>query len=212
MSVLGARGFYFAMYIGFYVSVCMYPNTLSWYLKEKEYFWFCLYLVVHGLSMYFFLFARSNPGWVEPDMPSDFLENQNLNNTDGSNEGNLFGSKSKDSGANEGEGESGIELNDIEMRGGRDDSVLLKNDKISHLRVENRSSTLSSQPSFENIREVEFKDNRGCDICGIKRLPFRARHCKDCGKCVRKFDHHCFWIGGCVGELNHRKFYGFIAL
>ena len=28
-------------------------------------------------------------------------------------------------------------------------------------------------------------------------------------ECVRKFDHHCFWIGGCVGELNHGKFFLF---
>jgi hypothetical protein len=27
---------------------------------------------------------------------------------------------------------------------------------------------------------------------------------------VRKYDHHCFWVGGCVGELNHRKFWLFL--
>jgi len=24
---------------------------------------------------------------------------------------------------------------------------------------------------------------------------------------VRKFDHYCFWLGGAIGELNHRKFW-----
>ena len=27
---------------------------------------------------------------------------------------------------------------------------------------------------------------------------------------MRKFDHHCFWLGGCVGELNHGKFWTFL--
>ena len=37
--------------------------------------------------------------------------------------------------------------------------------------------------------------------------PLRAKHCDQCGKCVRKFDHHCFWVGTCVGQGNHPRFY-----
>jgi palmitoyltransferase len=29
-----------------------------------------------------------------------------------------------------------------------------------------------------------------------------VRHCIDCGKCVRTFDHHCPWINNCIGEKN----------
>lgn len=74
------------------------------------------------------------------------------------------------------------------------------------------SSKIAAQPSFGYVCELKIGPNRGCDICGIKELPFRARHCRDCNRCVRKFDHHCFWIGGCVGELNHYKFYLFLFL
>ena len=35
---------------------------------------------------------------------------------------------------------------------------------------------------------------------------------KNENKWVRKYDHHCFWIGGWVGELNHRKFFWFLLL
>lgn len=34
----------------------------------------------------------------------------------------------------------------------------------------------------------------------------RARHCKSCNRCVRRYDHHCPWIENCVGEKNHRVF------
>ena len=32
------------------------------------------------------------------------------------------------------------------------------------------------------------------------------KHCYRCGRCTRKYDHHCPWIGTCVGENNHFKF------
>ena len=67
------------MYIGFYVSVGMYPNTLTYYVNHGQYFWLILYFIVHFLSIYFFIFAGSHPGWVESDMGEDILENQNLN-------------------------------------------------------------------------------------------------------------------------------------
>lgn len=70
----------------------------------------------------------------------------------------------------------------------------------------------SKNSSFGFVADLNIPPNRGCDVCGIKQLPYRARHCKECNKCVRKFDHHCFWVGGCVGELNHGKFFAFCFL
>jgi palmitoyltransferase len=34
----------------------------------------------------------------------------------------------------------------------------------------------------------------------------RGKHCSRCGYCVRKYDHHCFFVSGCIGENNHFKF------
>lgn len=50
-----------------------------------------------------------------------------------------------------------------------------------------------------------------CNKCGIVQ-PYRTKHCRICQCCVAKFDHHCFWIGGCVGELNHRRFISMLGL
>jgi palmitoyltransferase len=32
------------------------------------------------------------------------------------------------------------------------------------------------------------------------------QHCYDCGRCVNRLDHHCWWVGNCVGVGNHRVF------
>ena len=37
------------------------------------------------------------------------------------------------------------------------------------------------------------------------------QHCFDCGKCVRKLDHHCWWLGNCVGAGNHRLFLSYLT-
>ncbi|XP_073344993.1 palmitoyltransferase ZDHHC23-B [Pagrus major] len=44
-----------------------------------------------------------------------------------------------------------------------------------------------------------------CPVCRVSRPP-RAGHCRICGVCVLRLDHHCVWINSCVGQANHRSF------
>ncbi|XWS33923.1 hypothetical protein CRYUN_Cryun22dG0124700 [Craigia yunnanensis] len=49
-----------------------------------------------------------------------------------------------------------------------------------------------------------------CSYCIVEQPP-RAKHCHDCDKCVLQFDHHCVWLGTCIGQGNHFKFWWYIC-
>ncbi|WVQ84850.1 hypothetical protein IAT38_007007 [Cryptococcus sp. DSM 104549] len=51
---------------------------------------------------------------------------------------------------------------------------------------------------------------RWCKKCdGWK--PDRCHHCRHCDQCVLKMDHHCPWVGSCVGYHNYKPFLLFIS-
>ncbi|ESQ45374.1 hypothetical protein EUTSA_v10010516mg [Eutrema salsugineum] len=52
--------------------------------------------------------------------------------------------------------------------------------------------------------------NLTCGYCHVEQPP-RAKHCHDCDRCVLQFDHHCVWLGTCVGQKNHCKFWWYIC-
>ena len=56
----------------------------------------------------------------------------------------------------------------------------------------------------ERLRNMKL-----CSTCKVRRFP-RTSHCNICDNCVLDFDHHCYWIGNCVGARNHRSFLSFV--
>ena len=49
-----------------------------------------------------------------------------------------------------------------------------------------------------------------CGYCKHVK-PLRAKHCHTCGRCSREQDHHCPWIGSCVGATNLARFLALVS-
>jgi len=68
---------------------------------------------------------------------------------------------------------------------------------------------LTDESSKNGSAAASVPQLRWCTTCNLYRPP-RASHCNECGRCFRRFDHHCRWVGNCIAEDNHRFFAGFL--
>ena len=70
---------------------------------------------------------------------------------------------------------------------------------------------------FRTIIELSERGGAGfepsvfCSAC-LARRPVRSKHCSVCDKCVARLDHHCPWVGNCIGAKNHKFFIGFLVM
>ena len=68
---------------------------------------------------------------------------------------------------------------------------------------------------FCKFKNIGVNDNKFqlkfCETCQIWRSQ-RTSHCSLCHYCIFLFDHHCPWIGTCIGHRNYKWFILFINI
>ena len=64
--------------------------------------------------------------------------------------------------------------------------------------------------NFELSKDIENKKQYECLTC-LSLKTQKAYHCEECDVCIEEFDHHCIWVGKCVGKRNLVNFYIFVV-
>lgn len=75
--------------------------------------------------------------------------------------------------------------------------------------LKNQISISDKKHSFRIQQLGYIRIYKKCYTCEIIR-PLRSNHCHTCNNCVMRFDHHCPWLGTCVGIRNYQFFFKFL--
>ncbi|ORZ37217.1 hypothetical protein BCR44DRAFT_44894 [Catenaria anguillulae PL171] len=77
---------------------------------------------------------------------------------------------------------------------------------LQHPGVNVCSTTPIDGRAVAHLADRDLLDDMHFCLSCMNRRPLRSKHCKQCGRCVVRFDHHCPWTWNCIGANNHRVF------
>lgn len=67
----------------------------------------------------------------------------------------------------------------------------------------------TNRPILKQVINGHVVNLTFCYSCSLFRPP-RTSHCSNCDNCVERFDHHCIWLGTCIGKRNYKYFYSLV--
>ena len=76
--------------------------------------------------------------------------------------------------------------------------------------TEKLSLPSKSDKNNDIIFQDKFSEIKLCHICKTIQ-PLRSKHCRHCQRCIARFDHHCIYLGTCIGEFNRVPFFNLIS-
>jgi len=89
-----------------------------------------------------------------------------------------------------------------------EDNDIVQNAENHHIDIELGAVLSIEQPPEAHHHQPDL---RVCHYCNIVQ-PLRTKHCRDCERCVSRYDHHCFFVGTCVGQRNHLLFWCYLLV
>ena len=71
--------------------------------------------------------------------------------------------------------------------------------------------TFLINPGIVLNKQRDIQNQSYCNKCQVYFNPNnKVLHCNFCGVCIEGMDHHCVWVGKCVGKNNVKIFYGLL--
>lgn len=85
--------------------------------------------------------------------------------------------------------------------------IIIITNNLSYLYTALANPGLGKNYEVDNMSSLR----KLCGTCNIYYDKRKTFHCSYCDICVYGHDHHCPWVGKCIGEKNLIAFYIFVS-